>query len=192
MTATLQTATPLEDLNPQKLNRPCRELARLAQDGDLDVNPAYQRTSVWSNAQRVNLIRSLMSGLPVPALVMNNRRARLADWSDDAATYGLIDGKQRIETLLAWYDGTLAVPASWFPAAGVVETVGTEDGPYVTFEGLTRIEANRTMMSWALPTVECRLDTLAEEAAVFGLVNGGGVSQTAEDLARAAAVAEGR
>jgi len=192
MNATLQTTAPLEDLNSQKLNRPCRELARLVQEGHLDVSPSYQRRSVWSQTQRVNLLASLMRGLPVPAIVMNDRWARRSEWADDVAAYGLIDGKQRIETLIAWYDGELAVPASWFPASGVVETVSTEDGPYVTIQGLTRIEANRTMMSWALPTVECRLGSIAEEAAVFGLVNGGGVSQTAEDLARAAAVAEGR
>jgi len=188
MTTTLQTSAPLGNLNVQTLNRPVFELAHLAEERQLDLAPSYQRMSVWSETQRRMLVKSLMVGLPVPAVVLNVRAGR--QWRDGGDfAYALVDGKQRVESLLAWFRGELSVPASWFAPEHVVTTVDTEDGAYVTVDGLTPEEARYCKMTWALPCVETKLSTVAEEAQAFGLVNGGGVSQTEEDLARAATVA---
>jgi hypothetical protein len=158
--------------------------------GELELDPPYQRGAVWTEDQRVALIRSLISGIPVPALIINARPVAAPD-QQAQATYAVIDGKQRLLTVTAWFTGKLAVPASWFPAELVAVTVDTADGPYVTFDGLT--ETGRGFGSRAMLSVrETALATVAEEAAVYVLVNGAGTPQSDSDLAAARRVASGR
>lgn len=190
---TFQTAAPLTHRSLGSSNRQAREVARQVANGDLDVNPPYQRPSVWTNAQRMNLVRSWCLGIPVPAIMINDRATHA--WSDASgyhpydrqeAGYVVVDGKQRVETAVAWFDGDLLVPASWFAAEDVETTVETDDGPYVAFTGLStvrqRLFANRAM----LPTIEANASTLAEEADLYVLVNTGGTVQTDADMANAA------
>lgn len=81
------------------------------------LDPPYQRTSVWGPEQRQNLIRSFLMGLPIPAVVLNDRFAAGdgAFWSGTRDwRVAVVDGRQRLETLLDWWSGKLAVPAAWF------------------------------------------------------------------------------
>lgn len=188
--STMQTSQPITHISFQAGQRTAREIARIAIDGQLDLNPPYQRGTVWSTVNRLNLVRSWLSGMPVPAVVINARHDSRWTGTHDFG-YAAVDGKQRIETAVLWFSGQLPVPASWFEADRVVTTIDTEDGPYVTFTGLT-IEAQRHVSNRAfLPVLEVNVATVAEEAALFGLVNTAGVAQDADDLARARAVAGG-
>lgn len=190
---TFQTTAPLVHRSLAASNRQAREIARMARDGDLDLTPPYQRGSVWNPAQRIGLIRSWCLGIPVPAIMLNDRgtdswrrHTGSSPLDTGEATYVAVDGKQRVECAVAWFFGDLAVPASWFPADAVEATVDTEDGPYVTYAGLTLVAqrhfANRAM----LPAIEANVDTLAAEADLYLLVNGAGTAQTDADLLNAA------
>lgn len=166
----------------------------MASNGDMDVAPAYQRGSVWTWDQRVSLVRSWLSGIPVPAVTINDRLNGV--WPTtaqglpvDGFCYAVVDGRQRIETAQGWFDGSLPVPASWFAADAVVETVDTPDGPYVTYRGLTEVEQRHVANRAFLPMVEARLGSLAEEASLYLVLNGGGTPQTDADMANAASVA---
>jgi hypothetical protein len=103
--------------------------------------------------------------------------------------YAVVDGRQRLETALAWQDGQLAVPASWLPADWIHTTGDTDDGPYVRVTGLH--DPRRVGRLMDLPCVPARVSTVAAEAALYLLVNGTGTPQSTVDLARAAAVAAG-
>ena len=185
---TMQTAAPLEQLSLQATNRPARELARLALSGDMELAAPYQRSSVWTARQRINLVRSWATRIPVPAVVINNRGTN--DWTGERSFYcSVVDGKQRIETAVAWFDGKLAVPSSWFEAGACLTVVATGDGDYVTFDGLHETQQRR-FSNWAqLPVLEAQLPTVAAEAELYELINTGGTAQTDDDLARASAIA---
>lgn len=81
----------------------------------LDLNPPYQRGSVWDDARRRNLMRSLLMGLPIGSVVLNRRDHAPAPAGFTAAApyIAVVDGKQRIETLRAVTDGLLPIPAVW-------------------------------------------------------------------------------
>ena len=190
MTDTLQTSAPLQNLHVDTYTRAVHELISNVDEGRLDVEPPYQRPSVWSELQRRLLIKSFLVGLPVPALIINARWALRFD-GDQGFNYALIDGKQRLETLLAWFHGELTIPASWIAAEDIETTVDTDDGAYIAYTGLAKVAANHMRMRWTLPTVEAKLTSIAEEAAMYGVVNTGGTVQTDDDIARAAAVAMG-
>jgi hypothetical protein len=150
------------------------------------LDAPYQRPSVWTIAQRQNLVRSWLSGIPVPAVIVNNRWD--GPWGPDRG-YAVVDGKQRLETAVAWFEGELAVPASWFQPADYTETTATGDGPYVTYNQLS--DARRRLLSnrAQLPMLEAHLDSLRAEAELYDLVNTGGTNQRDEDIDRARAVA---
>jgi hypothetical protein len=199
---------PLPELALQALNRTVEHfmLRRPASwDPDprdlFDLAAPYQRGSVWTVEQQRALIRSLVIGLPVGAVLTSalNPEGR-------GPSYRVVDGKQRIETVRAWTSGRLEVPCWWFQPEDI-------DGPrhagMVTWDGLTesgrRRFGNQSMaelhfdgsIEWLGRGENGRWRTrrrsaaevLAAEAELFGLVNGAGTPQTAEDMARAAMIA---
>ena len=153
-------------------------------DGALLLDAPYQRGSVWTANQRIALVRSWLLALPIPAVILNDRRA--GHWTDADGhpdfTIAVVDGRQRMETAIAWFDSNLPVPASWFPAEQVATTVDTADGPYVTYDGLTTEAKVYTKRLFRFPTATASVSTLADEAAIYLLVNGAGTVQTQDDL----------
>lgn len=193
---TRQTAAPLLDRSLAVESRLAREVARLVEDGSMIVDPPYQRGAVWSEDQKVALVKSWLEGVPVPAIIVNDRGTgawRQANGTSpmdtDEPIYAVVDGRQRCETAVDWFRGDLAVPASWFSPDDVVETVETDDGPYVTHLGLSR--RGQTVMAFKakLPMASAQLATVEEEASMYLLTNGGGTAQTEADMANAARIA---
>lgn len=193
---TRQTSAPIQRHAMQASNRSAREIARIFSGADGDVSPEYQRGSVWTEDQRIALVRSWLMGVPIPSIVINDRL--FSDWPSTKEgpvggfAYSAIDGKQRIETAIAWFAGEFAVPASWFSPtdydpANILET---EDGPYISYTGLAshvqRIQGNGFM----LPTVEAKVNSLEQEAELYLLLNGAGTPQSDEAMANAQRVAE--
>lgn len=188
----MQTDAPLEQTTMNVVGRPAQEYQLLRDNGMLELDAPYQRGSVWTTDQQRNLVRSWLQGIPIPAVIVNDRLAAnetLASGDPDWRT-AVIDGKQRVETAIAWFDSDLPVPASWFPPDRVETTEETDDGPYVRFSGLTVVGQRFSTGRFMLPTAQARLGSIAEEAQVFGLVNTGGTPQTEETLANARAVEE--
>lgn len=191
---TRQTTAPLTHLSLDASNRRAQDVARTATDGPMyDLRPRYQRGSIWTEDQKVALVRSWLTGIPVPAILVNNRATR--DWEEanghnpintGVGMYAVVDGKQRLETAIAWFAGNLAVPASWFTADAITETVTTDDGPYVTYLGLTTVAQRHTANRAMLPVIESKVPTIAAEADLYLLINGGGTPHTPADMIRAA------
>lgn len=63
--------------------------------GNIDLNPKFQRRNAWNDQKRSRLIESLMLRLPVPEIV-------LAEHSDTPNTYIVLDGKQRLLTIMGF------------------------------------------------------------------------------------------
>ena len=103
--------------------------------------------------------------------------------------YAVIDGKQRLTAWMAFEDNEIAIPASWLEPEWVEKTIDTGDGPYATRSGLSergrRLLGNRALV----PVVTSRVSTVAAEAEIYLLVNGGGTAQESADLDRAEKVA---
>lgn len=72
-------------------------LGQLAR-GNIDLNPRFQRRDAWTRARKSLFIESIILGLPIPQLV-------LAERPDQKGTFLVIDGKQRLLTLLQFAAG---------------------------------------------------------------------------------------
>lgn len=185
-----QTSEPVEDLRMNVSGRSIGELVRFLQNGDATYDLPYQRGEVWTNEQRILLIFSMLSGTPVPALIINDRPHGM--WFNAEGgrlpTYAVIDGKQRLTTARMFMEDDLLVPASWWPAEDVETTEDTDDGPYLRYSGLARRQ-QRFFERTVVPVAVGNMTSVAAEAAVYLRVNGSGTPQSADDMARAAAVA---
>lgn len=67
------------------------ELASLYQDGDLNIQPLYQRLFRWNMNQQSNLIESILLNIPIPPIYV---------YQNEEGKWELIDGLQRVSTLL--------------------------------------------------------------------------------------------
>jgi hypothetical protein len=65
--------------------------------GNIELNPSFQRRDAWTVERKSRFIESLIMGIPVPQLVLAERR-------DSRGSYVVIDGKQRLLSL-AQYRG---------------------------------------------------------------------------------------
>jgi uncharacterized protein DUF262 len=60
--------------------------------GNIDINPAFQRRDAWTGNRKSKFIESLILGLPIPQLVLADNKAK-------KGTFIVIDGKQRLLSL---------------------------------------------------------------------------------------------
>lgn len=182
---------PLVHRNMSATARSMKDLVGHIPSGGLLLDPPYQRGDVWTTEQRVNLVRSLLLGVPVAALVLN-RRGDNAAWRRNEGDpgdvwYSCIDGKQRLTTMQMWWAGEFLIPAHWI------------EDRMINGSGFDRIschdlsDVGRRFMDnrFIIPVAEAKLGSLAEEAEVYGLINSAGTVQTAADLRRAEEVSRG-
>ena len=78
---------------PEYLSMKVSELVRLYREKKLNLEPAFQRSSVWKPAQRWKLLDTIFRGYPIPAIFLVERREKRK------IIYDVIDGKQRLETI---------------------------------------------------------------------------------------------
>jgi hypothetical protein len=153
---------------------------------NFELNTPYQRGSVWTENQRVALVKSLLLGLPIGSVVLNHRGFQAEK------LYAVVDGKQRIEAIRAFFNSEFAVPAEWFAADGVRESFTDTDGTEkVFFSGLGKIQQHMFENS-SFPALEAHVKSVAEEAEIFLLINSGGTAQTEADLTKAAGIAKAK
>jgi hypothetical protein len=186
---TRQTSDPLTHHTLNPAYRTAHSLVDGADRGELDLDPPYQRGDVWTLDQRIALVQSWLRGLPAGVVYVSDRTGDA--WADGGAAWeACVDGKQRITTARMWYRNEFAAPASWFRPDFVDTTEDTDDGPYVRHSGLTP-KGGRFFERFAslLVAVAKECNTIADEAAFYLLVNGGGTAQSAGDMANAARVA---
>ncbi|WP_380171105.1 DUF262 domain-containing protein [Kineococcus sp. DHX-1] len=60
--------------------------------GRFDLEPAFQRRDVWSDVKRSRFIESLLLGIPVPQIILAERR-------EARGRFIVLDGKQRLRSL---------------------------------------------------------------------------------------------
>src|SRR5947207_3903084 len=69
------------------------DLVNLYQSARLNLNPEFQRNSVWLSKDRKKLIESILRGYPLPAIFLYHRN------NNGKVIHDVIDGKQRLETI---------------------------------------------------------------------------------------------
>lgn len=77
----------------------------LQKKGQLNLNPPYQRRSVWSPKDKRFFIDTVLNNYPAPPVFLHKS---LDD--NGTATYHVVDGKQRIQTIIDFTLGKIKIP----------------------------------------------------------------------------------
>lgn len=77
----------------------------LKDNNQINLNPSYQRRSVWTRKDRIFFLDTIFNGYPCPAVFLHKT-------TNDAgkSTYHVVDGKQRLETIIMFAENRLTMP----------------------------------------------------------------------------------
>lgn len=64
--------------------------------GNIDLDPKFQRREAWTRPRKSKFIESLILGLPIPQIILAERK-------DKKGTYVVIDGKQRLLSIRQFF-----------------------------------------------------------------------------------------
>ena len=81
-----------------KVDKSTSDLFRMIVEGELNLQPDYQRRFVWDKKTMSKFIESLFLSIPIPTIF-------LAENNDD--TFEVIDGQQRLTTIFAFIKSKL-------------------------------------------------------------------------------------
>lgn len=79
--------------------------------GELDMKPPFQRNPVWVDKQKSYLIDTILSGFPIPEIYMQETISSKGD-----SKYIVVDGQQRIRSVLEFIDGKFVMDSKDSPA----------------------------------------------------------------------------
>lgn len=158
-------------------------------DNKINLSPVFQRGHVWKVAQRRGLIKNIILGRPIPAIFLFKK-------SDGSKyLYNILDGKQRIESILLFINSKRADLAinnwDWFLYGADIRKEANFyveiDEKKITFDSLSD-DIVRDFREYTIPTVEITLDdetTIDEIISLFVDINQQGVPVTRFDIVKA-------
>lgn len=143
-------------------------LVKRLRNGHIFV-PAFQRDYVWSLRDASRLIESLLLGLPVPGIFLAKE--------PDSQRMLVIDGQQRLKTLLFFYDGVFNLKPDQktqriFKLSGVQPQF--EGKTYATLDERDRVRLNDTIIHATIIKQESPAGDNTSVYHVFERLNTGG------------------
>lgn len=142
--------------------------------GVLKLEPSFQRQSVWSMQQRTNLLESVFRGYPIPSIFLY----RHVDEGTGQTIFEVIDGKQRIESLLMYMGvlrGRFAAP---------LRLPHWERAEQVDWTRLRRLKEQHLLEEYRLQVTEIEAD-LSDIIELFVRINSTGNALTRQEIRNA-------
>lgn len=90
----------MEPLAITKTHYSIQDFLEWQNSGTLDLNPRYQRRSVWNEKIKSLLLDSIVKGFPIPLIFLHNRR----DTRTSKLVRQVVDGQQRLRTILSFIE----------------------------------------------------------------------------------------
>lgn len=81
-----------------------QDLVNMHKNGELNLNPWYQRRSVWIQPQKAYLINTIFEKKPIPSLYIRHS----LDIDAEKSIRDIVDGQQRIRAILEYVDNQFA------------------------------------------------------------------------------------
>lgn len=154
------------------------DLVHLYENGMLELSPAFQRRAVWVLKDRRKLIDTVSRNYPLPAIFLYK------EVNDGRLKYSVIDGKQRLETLLGFlghlrggkFDVRIEIPG--------VESLQRVSAQTLKSNKVHRERLSPHFLGYRLPVVEVA-GPLADIIEVFVRINSTGKPLTPQERRKA-------
>lgn len=85
----------VRNLRTQAYDKSVRDLVTMIHDGDIDLDPDYQRNYLWDNKKASLLIESILLNIPIPVVYVAE---------NDESQWNVIDGLQRLNSLYRFFN----------------------------------------------------------------------------------------
>lgn len=156
-----------------------KQLLAYHQQGKLNLNPGFQRQSVWKPTDQRLLIDTLLRGMPLPNLFFWERKV------GNKIIYDVIDGKQRIEALLAFAQQRVMPLTLKFDPEGDPDWAN-QDGDTWSWKELQEYENKvaKKFLNYEFPVVQIA-GSLPEVEKVFVRINSTGKQLSAQEVRNA-------
>lgn len=89
-------------------NHPIADLKDWHKDQKIIIQPDYQRRSVWNQSAKIMLIDTILKNIPMPKIFLSKEINKT-----QSTVRKVIDGQQRINTILEFIDGKFALDAPY-------------------------------------------------------------------------------
>ena len=146
----------------------------------LELSPSFQRRSVWTKAQKSYFVDTVYRGLPVPIVFIRER----TDVETLSTVREVVDGQQRLRTMLSFVDPTCLADATDADSF-VVQKKHNKDIQGKTFSSLNS-DAKKRILSYQLSTHVLPTDTSDSEVlSIFARMNSTGSKLNEQELRNA-------
>lgn len=143
------------------------------------VNRRYQRKLVWSLEEKRNFIDSIISGYPVPIVLLAERKATATAPSQ----FEIIDGMQRLNAVFGYIENEFAVNGRFFDLNTMAETKALLDAKQLQQrEPLLAREACVQIASYTVPLSIYEFAGDGDVDEVFRRINSGGRKLSRQEL----------
>lgn len=159
----------MTDLRHDANQKMVQEIVTLYRSGYLNLSPGFQRDSVWTKADRTKLIDSIFRNYPLPAIFLYRRH------ENGAIIYDVIDGKQRIESVLM-YMGVIRGNRFEVP----LQLEGDERAQRYGWNALGRKRKQERLLGYNLRTIEVDGD-FSDIIDIFVRINSTGKALTSAE-----------
>ena len=142
------------------------------------VNRRYQRKLVWTLDEKRRFIDSLLSGFPVPIVLLAERKG-----AGGQGFFEIIDGMQRMNAVFGYIENEYAVDGRFFDLNTMAETKALLDaGKLKQREPLLSREACVAIASYTIPLSIYEFAGDGEVDEVFRRINSGGRKLSRQEL----------
>lgn len=154
----------MSNLKSEYGDKTIQEFVLLFKSGQLNLEPGFQRDSVWTTGDRKQLILSIFQDYPIPSVFLYKR-------SDGGKLkYDVIDGKQRLESVLM-FQGVGRFRGMRFSVKTQLD--GTDHGLDWNWQRVQQKGHEHRVMGYKIQTVEVEGD-LSDIIDLFVLINSTG------------------
>ena len=91
-----------------------RQVVRGLKVGTLIPRPEFQRRIVWTTDDKIRFVDTLLNAYPFPEIYVANG---VVNVETGEGTQLIVDGQQRVTTIVQYFDGTLSLPQTIRPYA---------------------------------------------------------------------------
>lgn len=167
----------LENLNEQEkqiktdnYSMSIRELMSMFEDGQINLEPIYQRIYRWDEFKASKLIESIFLGMPIPSIFVSVRKGK----------WDVVDGVQRISSLL-WFYGKVdkikkekKLKLTGLEKLTTFNNLEINDIPFeLKFEKLDLYRINIILL---------KSESIDSEYELFNRLNSGGIELSAQEI----------
>lgn len=147
-------------------------LRNLYEHGHLNLEPGFQRQSVWAERDRAKLMDSILRNYPLPAIFLYKRE------ESGHLIFDVIDGKQRLESIFMFIG---AMRGHYWTRT---QLPGTDSVDWVDWSLLKRKSLQNLIIGYEIPVIEVDGE-MGEIIDVFVRINSTGKALTPQEKRKA-------